>query len=331
LSDMVNNIDFKQEHIEETRTLIQKAQNEIEQSKLDQVVIDNAHAAAYQGSTYAASSIGEPSVIKNIKNEDLLKFAQKHYSTHNMVLVGTGDVNHDELIALADKSFSNSVPKRIEPIGPVDFVGSDIRIRDDTSYPARLAFTFEAVGKSDPNYWAFLLLKTLIGSWSHNSGTSNYQSARLAEIMGTEKLAYNYHAFYYPYNTTGLFGIYGETSPHHLDDFTYECFNEFQKQGTYITDQDLLRAKNQLKLELLSRLQDPTNLAHDIGDAVLSSSRALSIAEQWKRIHDIQVSDIISILNTYLTDVDPVVVGHGPIDDLLDYNTLRNWTYWNRW
>jgi len=331
LSDMVNNFDFKQEQIEKTRTLINKEQSEIEQNKLDQVVLDHVHAAAYQGSSYATTSLGEPSIVKNIQNADLVKFAQKHYNYQNMVLVGTGAVNHDELVTLAKKSFTKPSSKPIEPLGPIDYVGCEIRIRDDTIYPIRVAFTFEAVGKSDPHYWAFLLLKTILSSWSHNSGISNYQSSRLAEIVATENLAYFYRTFYIPYNNTGLFGIYGETSPHQLDDYTYEVFHEFQKLATYINEQELARAKNQLKSELLSRLEDPTNLAHEIGGNVLSSSRALSIAEQFKRINDIDIADVLYILNNYFTDVDPVVIGHGPIDELPDYNIIRNWTYWNRW
>jgi len=55
------------------------------------------------------------------------------------------------------------------------------------------------------------------------------------------------------------------------------------------------------------------------------------VSEQFKRIEDIELSALQTLLDTNLTDIDPVVVGYGPLENLPDYNLMRNWTYWNRW
>jgi len=275
--------------------------------------------------------LGEPDTVKSIKAADLVAFAKKYYTAPNVVLVGTGPVKHDELVSLASKALSALPTAKPLHIGVVDYVGSEIRIRDDTSHSIHAAFTFEGVGRADEHYWTFLLLKTLIGSWSRDGRSGIYQSSRLAETVALEKLASNFRAFYHPYNTTGLFGVYTETTTDKIDDLTYEIFNEFQKLAMYIGEPELFRAKNQLKSDLLSQLENPLKAVCDLGNHVIASGRPLSVSEQFKRIEDIELSDLQTLLDTYLTDIDPVVVGYGPLENLPDYNLMRNWTYWNRW
>jgi len=332
LAEFVQNNTFHDEDIEKTRALIRKDLAAARAKPNAAVIFDHLHAAAYQGTSYASCPLGESSTVKTIKAADLTNFVQKYYTAPNIILVGTGAVNHDELVALASKSLASLPTTRTVPFGRIDYVGSEIRIRDDTVSPLRAAFAFEVVGRDHPHYWTLMLLKTLLGSWSYNrDGGGVFLSSPLAETIATEKLAYEFHAFYQPYNNTGLFGVYAESTNEKIDDLTYEIFNQYQKLATYMTSQEIQRAKNQLKLNFLSCLQAPKPLANDLANNVLSTSRALSIAEQFKRIDAIEVSDLQHLLDTYLTDVDPVVVGHGPIENLPDYNIMRSWTYWNRW
>ena len=62
-----------------------------------------------------------------------------------MVLVGAGGVEHEELVQLAQKHFA-TLPVSVNPIplgrssqGKPEFVGSEVRIRDDTMPTAHIA------------------------------------------------------------------------------------------------------------------------------------------------------------------------------------------------
>jgi hypothetical protein len=54
-----------------------------------------------------------------------------------------------------------------------------------------------------------------------------------------------YHTFNHQHRNTGLFGVYLNLNDgDKLDDAVYHTFNEFQKLLTYISPEELFRAKN---------------------------------------------------------------------------------------
>jgi len=332
LASVVGNTEFSDENVESIRKTT-KREYSLLKSNYEQVLLDHTHAAAFQGTPYAMTTLGEGSTTKNLKKEDIVKFAKDFYTSGNIVVVGTGAVQHDQLVELTKTHFANIPTGRNprDPLSFVDYIGSEIRIHDDTTHLVRAIFSYEGLGRSHPHYWTLKLLKILIGNFSHSELEGQFKSSRIVETIAIEKLASHLHSFYLPYNNTGLFGTYVETTEDKIDDLTYEVYNEYQKLATYLSVQEVQRAKNTLKTKLLAHLEDPTSLAASIGTNILSVSRALSIPEIIHRVDAIQIKDIEDLVSTYFTDVDPVVVAYGPVGELPDYGIIRNWTYWNRW
>jgi len=329
LGEVLGSNNIKKEELEIVRQRILNALRSKRDCWNRDTLNDHAHAAAYQGSAHAEAPVGEPDVIKFITPESIINFKNQFYSTNSLVIVGTGAVKHEQLEQLA--SSINLPNVHVKPYSRVDYVGSEIRIRDDTSHDVRVTFSWEAVGRSHPDFWNFVLLKVLVGQWQNDSLTATFSSSRWAESIALNKTVSTYQSHYKPYNATGLFQVYMETSPQKQDDATYLIFNEFQKLATYITPDELTRAKNQLKQSVLSQLENPEFFAKAIGETVLCTNRAISPAEYFQRIEEITVDDVQSLLATFFTDVDPVVVAQGAIEDFPDYNIIRGWTYWNRW
>lgn len=332
LASVVGNTEFSDENVEAIRASTKKESATLK-SNYEHILFDHTHAAAFQGTPYALTPLGEVATTKNLKKADIAKFAKDFYTSGNIVLVGTGDIQHDQLVELAKANFANIPTGRNphDPLAFVDYIGSEIRIHDDTTHTVHCIFSYEGLGRSHPHYWTLELLKIMIGNYSHNEFDGQYKSSRIVETVALESLASHFHAYYLPYNNTGLFGVYVETTENKIEDLTYEVFNEFQKMASYISEQEIYRAKNMLKSSILEKLEDSSALAASIGTNILSISRPLSIPEIFHRVDSIQVKDVQDLLSKYFTDVDPVVVGFGPIGELPDYGIIRNWTYWNRW
>jgi len=332
LGDLVSVQQLQAENIEQVRERLLNVHRKLRNTWDECILQDYAHAAAYQGSSHASTSVGEPDVIKNITAEKLVEFHKKYYNAKDLVLVGTGAVKHDQFVSLASSAFSKLPVNGNPAFSRVNYVGSEIRIRDDTVHDVKLAITWEAVGRSHPHYWTSLLLQTLVGKWDrHLSFSGNFESSRWGEAVSMCKAAERFSSKYIPYTNTGLFTIYAETSREEQEELIYIIFNEFQKLANYMTDEELERAKNQLKVSLLSQLENPEKYAKLLGESVLSNFRPPSIAEFFQRIDQISIADIQELLTTFFTDVDPVLIAHGPIEDFPDYNIVRSWTYWSRW
>ncbi|KAG8780797.1 hypothetical protein FRC15_009267 [Serendipita sp. 397] len=91
-----------------------------------------------------------------------------------MVLVGSGGVDHQELVKLAEKQFS-SLPRSANPtpLGRLahtktDFVGSEVRIRDDTMSTCNVAIAVEGVSWSSPDYFPMLVMQSIFGNWDRS-------------------------------------------------------------------------------------------------------------------------------------------------------------------
>lgn len=98
-----------------------------------QIVLNNLHEVAFQGSGLASTVYGPKANIKSITRDDLLAYAKTYFTGPRVVVAGAGAVSQAQLTELADKYFGklpSASPAGFAPA--VDrplFTGADIRVR----------------------------------------------------------------------------------------------------------------------------------------------------------------------------------------------------------
>jgi len=248
-----------------------------------------------------------------------------------MALVSAGSVNHETMVSLAEKHFSGFSQKmNTSQRQKSKFTGSEIHVRDDTMKEVHVAVAVESVGWSHPDFFAFMIIQTIIGNWDRTIGGGKNLSSRLCETVAIRKLAHSLTTFHTSYSDTGLFGSYVVTEPEKLDDLLWEVFNEMVRIGRGATQAEVDRAKTKVKGAILMQLDGTTAVVEDIGRQLLNNGRRISPAELFLRIDAVTVKDIMRVARQYCEDVDPVVAAVGPLELMPDYNQIRGWTYWNR-
>ena len=73
-------------------------------AQLQEVVFDHLHATAYQGQSLGRTILGPEENIKQLKRDDLVAYIKQNYTAPRMVLAAAGGVDHEQLVALAEKS-----------------------------------------------------------------------------------------------------------------------------------------------------------------------------------------------------------------------------------
>lgn len=208
-----------------------------------------------------------------------------------MALIGAGSIEHEALVKLAEKHFA-SLPVSANPIPlggqshtPAEFIGSEVRIRDDSMDTINLAIAVEGVGWKSPDYWPMLVMQSIFGNWDRSLGASSLLSSRLSHIISSNNLANSYMSFSTSYSDTGLWGIYlvSEKSAHssfffffwlyqadllssimNVDDLTHFTLKEWTRMSISPTIAEVERAKSQLKASLLLGLDGTTAIAEDV-------------------------------------------------------------------
>ena len=76
-------------------------------SQHEEVIFDDLHATAYQGTGLGRTILGPEENIRTITKHDLQEYIATHYTAPRVVIAGAGAVDHKTLAELAARSFGN--------------------------------------------------------------------------------------------------------------------------------------------------------------------------------------------------------------------------------
>jgi processing peptidase subunit beta len=350
LSDILQNSKLEAQAIERERDVILREQEEVDK-QLEEVVFDHLHATAFQGQPLGRTILGPKENIQSIQRADLENYIKTNYTADRMVLVGAGGIPHEQLVDLAEKYFSN-LPSEAQDYSAKsvvaeqkqtpDFIGSEVRLRDDTMGTANIAIAVEGVSWSDPDYFTALVTQAIVGNWDRAMGQSAYLGSKLSNFVSQNNLANSFMSFSTSYSDTGyvnlkcvkwrtpltydsLWGIYLTTSNlTQIDDLVHFTLREWTRLAMNVSSAEVERAKAQLKASILLALDGTTAVAEDIGRQIITTGRRLSPEEVERVVGAITEKDVMNFAKQRIWDKDVAVSAVGQIEGLLDYNRIRN-------
>ncbi|KAF2139904.1 uncharacterized protein K452DRAFT_231351 [Aplosporella prunicola CBS 121167] len=332
LSDILQNSKLEKAAIERERDVILREQEEVDK-QLEEVVFDHLHATAFQGQPLGRTILGPKENIQTISRDDLVNYIKTNYTADRMVLVGAGGVPHEQLVDLAEKYFSDlptEAPSTHSSIAAAqkakpDFIGSEVRIRDDTMPTANIAIAVEGVSWKDDDYFTALVAQAIVGNWDRAMGSSPYLGSKLSTFVHNHGLANSFMSFSTSYSDTGLWGIYLVTDAvTKIDDLVHFTLREWSRLSYNVGEAETERAKAQLKASILLALDGTTATAEDIGRQIITTGRRLSPEEVERVVGAITEKDVMDFARRKLWDRDIAISAVGQIEGLLDYARVRN-------
>ncbi|KAI8983610.1 Metalloenzyme, LuxS/M16 peptidase-like protein [Pilobolus umbonatus] len=330
LADLIQNTKLDSSVIDSGRQALYEQQIAAD-ADYEQVVFDHLHATAFQGYSLGRPVQGTKESVAQLTAEDLAAFQAENYGANRMVLVGSGDIDHDSLVRLAEEKFNGLKTVSEFTTEKAGFTGSEIRIRDDVLPTARIALAVEGAPYLTPDYFNLLVMQGIIGAWDKNLGGAANLSSKLSTIVNNAHTADSFAAFTKGYKDTGLWGMYVATSNKtQIDDFVHFLQCEWARLSTSVTSSEVERVKQQVKSSLLLSRDSSDAVASDIGSQVLATGKYMSAEDINTAISKITADDIRKTAYKYLWDQEVAVVGHGPVEGLTDYLRLRGNMAFNR-
>merc|ERR1711998_818516 len=141
LADILQNSKLDAAAIERERGVIMREMQEVMMNK-EEVIFDELHATAYQGTSLGRTILGPTENIMSITRDDLEKYIKTHYTAPRMCVAGAGAVSQQQLCELSEKAFAKLPTKAADDLALVrdhTFTGSDARFEDPTMHEAHFA------------------------------------------------------------------------------------------------------------------------------------------------------------------------------------------------
>lgn len=295
------------------------------------MVLEHLNSSAFQGFSLALPTLGTAETVQDLEVQDSVRLLERQLVGSNTVVAASGNFNHDELVDALESSLS--VPQGLKPATkPATFLGSEIRMRDDTLPKAYVSIAAQGEAINSPAFYVAKVASAIFGDFDHNSVTAKFTSPKLASIVQEYHIVDKYTHFSKSYSDTGLWGFNAEISNvAAVDEFVHFTLKEWNRLSISITDAEVARGKNAVKTALLAELNSSNAIASDIANKVLLKGYRNSIQESLEKIDAITTKDVKSWAQVALWDQDIVISGTGQIEDLLDYNRSRNDMAMMRW
>lgn len=311
LSDMIQHSTLDAEELVRERTVVLQ---EIGQSAdtPDDIIFDHFQATAYPGQAIGRPVLGSADIVGALPREALVDYIAGHYGAPGMVLSAAGRIEHDRMVDLAMKAFGD-LPSGAPPKPETArYTGGDFR-EDRDLEQMHLVLGFDGVGVHDPDFYAHSVLSTLLGG--------GMSSRLFQEVREKRGLVYSIYTFTGGYHDGGLFGVYAGTGEDEVAELVPVVCDEIAKVGADVTEDEVARARAQLKAGTLMALESTMSRCEQLGQQILIYDRPIPVEEIVAKIDGVDRDAVVKAA-TRLRASRPTVAALGPIAKLESYDRI---------
>jgi predicted Zn-dependent peptidase len=314
LTDILQNSVFSDEEIERERGVILQ---EIAQTKdtPDDIIFDYFQETAFANQAIGRSILGTEELVQRFTREDFLNYVNNHYSYDNIIISAAGNIDHNHFSRLLENKCTKFAPKANKFKDKSSYTGGELRIYKDLEQ-VHLVLGFNGCSYLQPEYYTQQILSLIIGG--------GMSSRLFQEVREKRGLAYGISAFTSNYEDCGIFGIYSSTTEDKVNELLEVTIQELHKAAQKITEDELQRAKAQVKASLLMAQESSISRAEKLAGNYAAFGRYLSIEEILKNIELIDTKQVTDLMNNLLkNNFRPTLVSIGKIDTLYSYGEVQ--------
>ncbi|MGO4573483.1 M16 family metallopeptidase [Microvirga sp. 2TAF3] len=272
----------------------------------DDLIYDAFMETAYPGQPIGRPILGTPETIRSFDEATIRAFLAREYAPGKMVLAAAGDVDHARIVEAAERHFGAMPAVGIREPEPGLYLGGERRISRKLEQ-ANLVLGLPGLSFKDPGYYATHLFAHILGG--------GLTSRLWHEVRETRGLAYSIDAFHWPFSDCGLFGVGAGTAGNdvaELMDVTFQCM---RKATEGIAEIEMVRAKAQMKVALLTALETPGGRIERVARQLLSWGRIIPSNEIVLKV-DALTADQVREAGHRLLQGAPTLAAIGPIKGL---------------
>lgn len=270
LADVIRHSTFPAEEIERERQVILQEQGDAADDP-DSIAQDEFDLKAFPKQSFGRPILGSARFVRSVCRDDFLAHLNAHYGAGNIVVVGVGDIAHDQFAGEVSARFGDMPTGTTAAREPARYVGGFRHVDDDYEQTS-VALGWPVPGRSDPAFPIYEMLGELLGG---GMSSPLFQSVR--EQRG---LAYQIDAWTEGHDDCGILQVSAGVSPRNLKLFFEVVCDELQALTQSVSADDLERTRNQQATHLARSLERPMELAETAARDLLAHGRLISPDER---------------------------------------------------
>ena len=196
--------------------------------------------------------------------------------------------------------------------GLARYRGGDFRESRDLEQ-VHVVVGFDGVSYDDPDYYATSVLSTLLGG--------GMSSRLFQEVREKRGLVYTIYSFAGAYQDGGLFGVYAGTGPDQVATLVPILCEEIVKVAREVTEDELQRARAQLKAGTLMAQESTLSRCEHLGQQMLIFNRSVPVTEIVSKIAAVDLAAVHRVARR-LRACRPTVAALGPLAGLEAYERI---------
>lgn len=304
LTDMLLRSLFDPEEMEREKRVV------IEEIKMyedtpEELVHDVFEQTLFSTHPLGKSIIGTEKTVSSISRDDITGYIAHRYRPDRIVVSAAGNLEHKELVKLAEKALGNlegCAPERVTKAPKPSGKSKQIRKRD----VEQIHFVMGTTGysKLDKNRYSLSIMNNVLGG--------NMSSRLFQEIREKRGLAYSIGSYGRSYADGGFFCVYGGTSPTTYEqvlELTRAEFANLRKNG--LTDDELNKAKTQVRGALVLGLESMAARMNRYGESLLAYGRVIPITEVLAEYDAVTHDSIAAVANQVLDETHTTLAAVG--------------------
>ncbi len=290
LSEMLTASTFPDREIESERDVVLEEIN-IHFDTPDDLVHSVFSDALFGTHPLGREILGTRDSMNAMTREQVMQWWQDRYTSDQIVLAAAGNVNHDEIVALAQTHLASAKPASGEHEArnaPSNGVVDGLRVRTRPTEQAHVVIGHKGLRRGHELRWASSVMNQVLGG--------GMASRLFQDIREQRGLAYTVYSFGQNYMDTGTQGVYLGTNPAKLDEAVGAVRDQLSlmvREG--ITDAELRQAKGYLTGATLLGLEDTSARMSRLGRAMITGQQLLSFDEIVANIESVTIDQVAAV------------------------------------
>ncbi len=275
----------------------------------DDVVFDRFSEVAYRDQTIGRAILGTPERVMSFTPGQIRGYLSRNYTTDRMFVVAAGAVDHDAFVKQVEERFAGlpTTPSAPPVFDAARYIGGDVREERDLM-DTQVLLGFEGKAYHARDFYCSQILANILGG--------GMSSRLFQEVRESRGLCYSVYAFHWGFSDTGIFGVHAATGGNDLPELMPVIVDELRKSSQIIHQEEINRARAQIRAQLLMGQESPAARAGQIARQMMLYGRPIPNEEMMTRLEDITRERLTDLAGRLFFDTVPTLSAIGPLEHL---------------